>query len=342
MNDKLKITKEEFLKKYQKVPITEFQHNVCDTPLVSVLVISFQHEKYIKQCLEGILMQKTNIDYEIIIGEDDSSDGTREICIEYAKKYPDIIRLFLNSRQNNILKYKSPTFHFNSLNNLFNAKGKYIAFCEGDDYWIDPLKLQKQINFLETNKNFSCCAHLSDVIFENIALKNVNRFKNQVEKTVFNLNDCLEYTPVHTSSLVFRRHLLDLDRTYKFGLLELNRDHPIMIILAASGPIMRIPEVMSVYRRNPGGISENSNYATLKNAFLDNIETAKALSKYIKGFYLKAFYMKGHWHRTLVKSPDESYFKKWYHFLYFALSSFYIFPHNLKRIMSTLKNMVFK
>ena len=140
-------SKEKFLAKYQKVPVVEFQNKVCKNPLVTVLVLTYQHVSYISKCLDGILMQETNFDFEILVGEDESSDGTRDICIEYAKKYPDKIRLFLHSRENNIEIYDKLTAKFNSSYCHYSAKGKYLALCEGDDFWIDPLKLQKQVDF---------------------------------------------------------------------------------------------------------------------------------------------------------------------------------------------------
>src|SRR5690606_21433837 len=139
---------QEFKKEYQKVPVEEFPSNVPDSPKVSVLVQTYNHAPYIRQCLDGILMQETDFDFEILLGEDASTDGTREICIEYAQEHPDKIRLFLHSRENNISINGRPSGRFNFCNNLFEANGEYIAFCEGDDYWIDEFKLQKQMDFL--------------------------------------------------------------------------------------------------------------------------------------------------------------------------------------------------
>jgi glycosyltransferase involved in cell wall biosynthesis len=326
--------REEFIKKYQKVPVTEYKNNVSENPLVSVLVITYQHKDYIKECLDGILMQKTDFPFEILIGEDDSKDGTREICIEYAKKYSNLIRLFLHSRENNILINGSPTWHFNSLYNMLSASGKYIALCEGDDYWTDSDKLQKQIEFLEANRNFSACTHLSDVVFENTIMGNEYRFKRQIKKTLFTINDVLEHTPFHTGSLVYRNKLLDLEKMSRYGLFALNRDHPFLIILASSGPIKRLPDIMSTYRRNGGGISENIDY---KRMYLANMDMADALSGYLKNFKLRSFYIKGHWHRYKMNDPKISYLKKWQHFIYFFISSFYIFPRNGKKIIKTFK-----
>ena len=149
----------EFKQQYQKVPVEHYPHKVKNKPLVSVCVMTYQHKKYIKDCLDGILMQKTDFPFEILLGEDASTNGTREICLEYAKKYSDKIRLFLHKRENNIKYNGNPSGKFNFLYNLFNSKAKYIALCEGDDYWNDPRKLQKQVDILEKNNDLAMCTH---------------------------------------------------------------------------------------------------------------------------------------------------------------------------------------
>src|SRR5690606_9572949 len=116
---------QEFKKEYQKVPVEEFPSNVPDSTKVSVLVQTYNHAPYIRQCLDGILMQETDFDFEILLGEDASTDGTREICIEYAQEHPDKIRLFLHSRENNISINGRPSGRFNFCNNLFEANGEY-------------------------------------------------------------------------------------------------------------------------------------------------------------------------------------------------------------------------
>lgn len=128
-----------------------------EKPLVSVSVITYQHANFIAECLDSILSQKTDFDYEILLGEDDSNDGTRETCIEYAKKFPEKIQLFLRNpdRKKPISGIEHAMNNFT--NNIQHAKGKYIAFCEGDDYWIDEYKLQKQVAFLEKNPDYVLC-----------------------------------------------------------------------------------------------------------------------------------------------------------------------------------------
>lgn len=111
-------------------------------------------------------MQKTDFPFEILLGEDASTDGTREICIEYANKYPDRIRLFLPDRRNNIAVLGKATGRFNILYNVFSARGRYIALCEGDDYWTDPLKLQKQFLFIRNDKSIAMCAHDVEIVYE--------------------------------------------------------------------------------------------------------------------------------------------------------------------------------
>lgn len=147
----------EFLNKFQKKEVIVHQDIAEHQPMVSVCVQTYQHGNYIKECLDGILMQQTTFTFEILLGEDASTDGTREICLEYAQKHPDKIRLFLHHRENNIAINGTPTGRFNFLYNLYNARGNYIALCEGDDYWTDPLKLQKQVDFLEGNEGYTIC-----------------------------------------------------------------------------------------------------------------------------------------------------------------------------------------
>lgn len=176
---------EEYINRQMKVPVHEFENSMPPPPLVSICVITYNHKDYIKDCLNGILMQQCNFDYEILLGDDDSNDGTREICIEYAKKFPEKFRLFLHHRENNIKINGKPTGRFNIMYNFYKARGKYIALCEGDDYWTDPLKLQKQVDFLEANDDYVLTTHWNRVVYES-------------EKGP------LKRVRAHTASLVFR------------------------------------------------------------------------------------------------------------------------------------------
>jgi len=126
-----------------------FENN--ERPLVSVCIQTYNQESFISTCIDSILSQKTSFPFEIIIGEDDSSDRTREICIQYSKKHPDKIRLFLRDQKDRIFINGVKTGRFNFLENLKSSRGDYICLCDGDDYWTDNQKLEKQFQFLTKN-----------------------------------------------------------------------------------------------------------------------------------------------------------------------------------------------
>jgi glycosyltransferase involved in cell wall biosynthesis len=129
--------------------------------MVSIACITYNHEKFIAKALEGFVSQKTSFKLEIIIADDNSTDGTPKIIKEYHTKYPDLIRPVL--RDVNIGSRR------NALETLNMCKGDYIALCEGDDYWIDNKKIQKQVEFLEKNHDFVMCTHNVKVEFDNVA-----------------------------------------------------------------------------------------------------------------------------------------------------------------------------
>lgn len=127
-----------------------------NVPLVSICCLSYNHAPFLKECLDGFLMQQTNFEYEILIHDDCSTDGSDEIIREYASKYPE--KIFpLYEEENQYSKGMESVidiaFNYN------RARGKYIAYCEGDDYWTDPLKLQKQVDFMESHPDYSVCFH---------------------------------------------------------------------------------------------------------------------------------------------------------------------------------------
>jgi len=118
-------------------------------PFVSICCLAYNHEPYIRDCLDGFMIQQTNFDFEVLIHDDASTDKTAEIIREYEKKYPDIIKPIYQT-ENQYSKRVGITRVFQ----FPRARGKYIAMCEGDDYWTDPLKLQKQVDFLESNPDY--------------------------------------------------------------------------------------------------------------------------------------------------------------------------------------------
>ncbi len=131
-------------------------------PLVTIRCTVYNHEPYLRQCLDGFVMQKTNFKFEAWVHDDASTDRSADIIQEYAKKYPEIIKPYYEKE--NLYSKHDHSFREVTWNPKY-LRGKYIAFCEGDDYWTDPMKLQKQVDFLEKNPEYVMCAH-NYTIFE--------------------------------------------------------------------------------------------------------------------------------------------------------------------------------
>lgn len=129
-----------------------------EQPLVSVCIPAFQHASFISECLDSVLAQQTNFAFEIILGEDDSKDGTRKICQRYSSQYPEKIRLFLRKDKDKISLLGRKSGRTNYLENFRSANGKYIAMLDGDDCWLSKDKLQKQVELLEDNPDAFLCS----------------------------------------------------------------------------------------------------------------------------------------------------------------------------------------
>ncbi|WP_051289607.1 glycosyltransferase [Dolichospermum circinale] len=217
------------------------------TPLVSVCCITYNQEKFIREAVDSFLMQQTNFPIEVIIHDDASTDNTTKIVREYQEKYPHIIKLILQTENQYSLR------RFGFLSDLFNsAKGKYIALCEGDDYWTDPLKLQKQVDFLEANPDFAICFHNTEIINEDYIER--NRLNNDnLTPEISTLDNLLEGSNyIATCSVVIKTDLIqNLPNWFNsvfFG------DYALWIIASRYGKIKYINEIMSVYRIHQGGV----------------------------------------------------------------------------------------
>ena len=132
---------------------------LCRDPLVSIHMVTYNHERYIRQAIEGVLNQRTDFAYEVVIGEDASTDRTREICFEYQRRYPEKIRVLWS--EENQYAVAGNVVRVNAA-----CRGKYIAYCEGDDYWTNPDKLQLQIDAFRANPNLGICLMGTDVEIE--------------------------------------------------------------------------------------------------------------------------------------------------------------------------------
>jgi glycosyltransferase involved in cell wall biosynthesis len=266
------MTFQEFKDIYQKVPVVEHLNTVCKEPLVSVCVQTYQHADYIRECLDGILMQKTDFPYEILLGEDASTDGTREICLEYANKYPDRIRLFLHDRGNKIEILGKATGRFNFLYNVFNAHGRYIALCEGDDIWTDVFKLQKQVDFLEANSLY-VMTYGNALIDDRTEVYRKDKYyleshnpKTITGTKVFGLG-------VPTLTMLFRNYKVFLPEF----ILALSGDQFLRLFLAEKGWFYYHGDTFGVHRKHSGGISRTTDMLEW------NRNTVFYLYKYLEG-----------------------------------------------------------
>lgn len=201
---------ETFKSKYLKEEVIEYPNlRKGKVPLVTVRVIVYNHVNFLDDCLHSILNQQVNFDYEILIAEDESNDGSREKCIEYAQKYPEKIRLLLNSRKNNISIKGRPSGLFNSVYSNFMIHSKYIALCEADDYWTANDSLQQRVDFLETHNDYVLCFHNAIRINEEKKDFHQSKVFSYKKSTSFSKGRLLK-TTIPTASLMFRHKLISL------------------------------------------------------------------------------------------------------------------------------------
>jgi glycosyltransferase involved in cell wall biosynthesis len=213
-------------------------NNMEQQPLVSICCITYNHENYIEKAIKGFLLQKTKFSIEIIIHDDASKDGTPYIIKEYSDKYPDIIKTILQN-ENQFSKGGSISARYV----WPKAKGKYIALCEGDDYWTDPYKLQKQVDFLEENEDYSICFH--PVKIEKDGELVDDYITKEVPETT-NIYDLAKGSYIHTPSIMFRSSLLNSYPT-KFIKAPVG-DYLLLLFLAQFGKIKKLNDVAAVYR----------------------------------------------------------------------------------------------
>ncbi|MHA4737259.1 glycosyltransferase family 2 protein [Dyadobacter sp. MSC1_007] len=233
---------------------------------VSVCVPTYNHEQYIGQMLESALMQQTSFDFEIVIGDDASNDATPDIIRQYSDQRPEIIRAFLHSENQGPSEPREFAGRNNVLQLLKACRGEYVAMCEGDDYWTDPLKLQKQVDFLDKNPDFAVCHHNMEVIYEDGSPSHF--FNSSDQKPVSTITDLLEDKWfMATASWMYRNHFLTEDFA-DWHAHAAAGDWAIMFQLAAKGKIGYLPDVMGVYRKHSAGLSNVHSQTNQK--FLQN------------------------------------------------------------------------
>ncbi|SFL58806.1 Glycosyl transferase family 2 [Porphyromonadaceae bacterium KH3CP3RA] len=232
-------------------------------PFVSISCITYNHAPYIRQCLEGFLMQKTNFSFEILIHDDASTDGTQIIIKEYEKKYPNIIKPIYQTENQYSRGVKiNPVFNFP------RANGKYIAFCEGDDYWTHQYKLQKQVDFLENNPKIVFCSHnINKIDNNNIIIETAKESEN----ILFYSSKEIIHNHFPTLSLVFRN--VKLEYTQQLN-KAFNGDAVLTTLLSLYGGAAHLGFIGANYRVHTQGIYNRNSY--IENT-LKSIDTRRIL-----------------------------------------------------------------
>lgn len=213
--------------------------------LLTVVTLVYNHEKYIEKTIESIVSQQTNFKFQFYISDDCSTDKSREIIDKYYKKYPDIIKPIYSEKNKGSMK------NFMETLNMVNTK--YLAICDGDDYWTDNDKLQKQVDFLENNKEYNICFHKTNMFFENKKNKKEILPKEDIDTLV--LEDVLRKNVIPANSVVYRWKYREKDSFKKvFPINMVPGDHYVHLLHLKDGKAKCLNEVMSKYRRHENGM----------------------------------------------------------------------------------------
>jgi len=297
-----------------------------DNITVSVIMITYAHEKYIQQAINGVLMQNVNFHVELIIADDCSKDDTESIVSSYSN-HPNFN--WIKYTKHRINKGMMPNFIWS----LKQAKGKYIALCEGDDYWIDQFKLQKQVDFLENNSKYVCC------ITESIVGDNINQslFTNISTYSDISSEQILVESNFATNTIVFINNIINSS-------LNLFIESPLgdtlaLYLLSLHGRIKFIPVSTGFYRKHIGGVYTGSDsfVKTERQIFflkllLDNkfLKHEKLIQRLISSMYLDLAYnyaYKGYKLKT---------------FSIFRRISILHYFYNLKKLSKIILHLIFR
>ena len=215
--------------------------------MVSIRCLVYNHEPFLRQCLDGFVMQQTNFRFEAIVHDDASTDGSAAIIREYAAKFPDIIKPIYET-ENQYSKRDG------SLRRIMNAhmRGKYVAYCEGDDYWTDPLKLQKQVDFLERHPDYVMCSHRFKIYNQSKQQMGDDWHDDVTAPFSYNLNSLIHDNRYHTpATVVYRYEAFCMEEYEKY---KNAKDATLYFYLLKKGKGYMMPEQMAVYREHSGGV----------------------------------------------------------------------------------------
>ena len=254
--------------------------------LVSVCCLAYNHEKYIKRTLEGFISQKTTFNFEVLIHDDASTDNTQNIIKEYAEKYPDIIKPILQ-KENQLSK----GINVQKTYNYPRIKGKYVAYCEGDDYWCDENKLQLQVDSLEIKNDCTISAHITEIILKDGTSKKEFIPPHSLEKKIITIKEYLTSELVernwtfHLSSFMVRKEIIDLLMEDNITFIKaFNRigDFALIAFSLTRGNLVFIDRKMSCYRWMSGGFMSNwtKNSKSITDSFINGYNELDKYTNY--------------------------------------------------------------
>lgn len=262
-----------------------------NNPVVSIICLTYNQEEYVRDCLDGFMAQKTDFPFEILIYDDASTDSTPEIIREYALKYPTVFKPTFYTVNN----YSQGLGFVGLYTGIKDARGKYVAYCEGDDYWTDPCKLQKQVGFLEENPQYVLCAHETRVRNEDYPQQNGGLFSELKSNLFisapgrhFTFDETLTGNIFHISSMMYRNRPLELPR----WLPTVSAcDMVLYMLIALEGDIYVLPDVMSVYRGHVTSLtSSGTEYGSVIRFHMLSIRVLRLMNRYLKRVYQKKIY----------------------------------------------------
>lgn len=230
-------------------------------PLVAIHCLVYNHEPYLRDCFEGFVMQQTNFPFVAIVHDDASTDGSVAIIREYEENYPDIFKPIYETE--NQWSKKNGT-----LNSIMNASidatgAKYVAMCEGDDFWIDPQKLQKQVNFLENNPEYSMCFHSAKIIADGIDKNRCAAKCENIQSKEYSSTDLFSEWIVPTASILYVRRKVS-KYLIKYRQWETRDDIILILKCSHTGKVWGMSEKMSIYRMQPNSVTYNSKYRNIE------------------------------------------------------------------------------
>lgn len=249
---------------------------------VSVMLLSYKHAKYMRQCLDSILAQKVNFKYEIIVGDDCSEDGTREILLDYKQKYPDIFVIVINDKNQGAAR--------NSYNIAKLCRGEYISGGESDDYWIDEYRLQKEVDFLDTHPEYVAVYSNFVNVDSDGEHPYISMLSWQVNKK-YTMKSFMRYGMVLHGNTSMRRNILptsgDKYEKLRFAAPTMG-DVVIKTLLYDKGPAFCLPDVMHAHRQ--GSADKTSFYSKQKTQAIEYsymyCTIVDAIEEYFEGKYI--------------------------------------------------------